>query len=255
VYIQVTAFHLFLLDDQFLGINPHVFKNTASTYANSARAVTDGIFGALSSSRVEKTATAFRTPVRAIEPPPPSPSTSRSSWVSGAYVLGGALLAGAAAGTAYYQREKLTTGYNWISDHMKFVGNLWDQRALAKRVEGMIKIENELGILFQKCGLSCFVFNEKPCSKSHCFHSLYVNLPPSPPQHVTSRTFIVLPSKSAPAFAHFIPACNKVTTDEIQAHMQMFSAESNDGYYQLGLETAKLIQQALVVSQSRGRGD
>jgi hypothetical protein len=83
------------------------------------------------------------------------------------------------------------------------------------------------------------------------FHSLYVALPPLSPQHVNSRTFIVLPPKSTPAFAHFIPAWNKVTTDEIQAHMQMFSAEYNDGYYQLGLETAKLMQQALAVSQSR----
>jgi hypothetical protein len=152
---------------QFLGINPHVFKNTASTaikYANTARAVSDGIFGAFSGSRVEKMATVSRTPLRAIAPPP---STSRSSWVSGAYVLGGALLAGAAAGTAYYQRENLTTGYNWISDHMKYVGNLWDERALAKRVEDMIQIENEHGILFQTCGLMCF--NEKPYSKSHDF--------------------------------------------------------------------------------------
>lgn len=50
--------------------------------------------------------------------------------------------------------------------------------------------------------------------------------------------------------AHFLPAVNNTATDELQAHTGMFAAHSNDGYYKLGLETAGLIREAIML----GRG-
>ena len=47
-----------------------------------------------------------------------------------------------------------------------------------------------------------------------------------------------------------MPAKNTVAPDELQAHTGMFSGKSNDGYYQLGLETVKLVREAVML----GRG-
>ena len=74
---------------------------------------------------------------------------------------------------------------------------------------------------------------------------LYVLLPPTPPRYLSSRTFILLPKLYTPAAPHFLPAKNGLATEEILAHTGMFSAATNDGYYELGLDTAKIIQEAL----------
>lgn len=59
---------------------------------------------------------------------------------------------------------------------------------------------------------------------------------------------MVLPSRSSPAFAHYAPSSNCVAKDEVQAHTGMFKAANNDGYYQLGLQTAQVIREALRMS-------
>lgn len=46
------------------------------------------------------------------------------------------------------------------------------------------------------------------------------------------------------AIDRFVPAKNTVAQDEVQAHTGMFSATTNDGYYDLGLSAAKVIQDA-----------
>lgn len=79
---------------------------------------------------------------------PPSPSLW-SKWAPAAYAVGGAVLAGAAAGGAYYKREDLTQGLIWATDHLKYAGNLWDEAALAKRVEDLVDIEKEHGVVFR----------------------------------------------------------------------------------------------------------
>ncbi|KAG8218648.1 hypothetical protein J3R82DRAFT_4313 [Butyriboletus roseoflavus] len=73
----------------------------------------------------------------------------------------------------------------------------------------------------------------------------YVFLPASLPTYPDPRAFVVLPSRSSPAFAHYVPSANCVAKDEVQAHMGMFKAANNDGYYQLGLQTAQVIREAL----------
>lgn len=73
----------------------------------------------------------------------------------------------------------------------------------------------------------------------------YAILPPSPPIFLNSRTFVVLPKVTFRSFSHFLPAKNSTAPDELQAHTGMFSAQTNDGYYELGLSTAKIIQDAV----------
>jgi hypothetical protein len=59
------------------------------------------------------------------------------------------LLAGAAAGGAYYKREDLGSGYTWINDHLQYVGNLWDEKGLNKRMDDLVEAEEKRGIVFR----------------------------------------------------------------------------------------------------------
>ena len=55
-----------------------------------------------------------------------------------------------------------------------------------------------------------------------------------------------MPYKDAPAAGHFIPAPNTLAADEIAAHVGMFAASTNSGYYTLGLRTAEIIGEAIM---------
>lgn len=59
------------------------------------------------------------------------------------------------------------------------------------------------------------------------------------------RTFIVLPPRQSPAASRFIAASNSLASDEIGAHMGMFSAKTNDGYYELGRRSVQLITESI----------
>lgn len=83
-----------------------------------------------------------------------------------------------------------------------------------------------------------------------CFGRFYTVIPPSPLIHDSQRTFIILPPEDSKSTSHFSPASNSLAPDELQAHTGMFSAKTNDGYYALGLETSKLIREAVNI----GRG-
>lgn len=88
----------------------------------------------------------------AITAPPSSPTAGQSGWskwAPAAWAIGGALVAGAAAGTAYYRRDDINTGYSWVTDHMKYVGSLWDENSLNTRMENMVKAEQQLGVMFR----------------------------------------------------------------------------------------------------------
>lgn len=78
-----------------------------------------------------------------------TPTTGWSRWAPAAYAVGGAVAAGAAAGAAYWRRDELALGYNWAFDHMKYVGNLWDEAAMKKRLENMMLAETKHGIVFK----------------------------------------------------------------------------------------------------------
>ena len=82
-------------------------------------------------------------------------------------------------------------------------------------------------------------------------------LPANPPSFMDHRTFIVLPKRkfsfSIPneedVADHFLTAPNGLASDEIQAHTGMFEAKTNDGYYQLGLETSRIIREAVMLAR------
>lgn len=134
---------------QYLGLHPYVFKNTVTKYATTAQTVGSSIFGAFAGLGAKKAATST-----SYSQPQSNTSDDQSNgwkkWATPAtYALGGAVLAGAAAGSAYYKREHINVGLTWATDHMKYVGTLWDEEALKRRVNALIDVEEQEGVCFR----------------------------------------------------------------------------------------------------------
>ncbi|KAL4241881.1 putative lipase ROG1 family protein [Abortiporus biennis] len=217
-------------DTPYFGLHPHVFKNTADQAANYIRTATN-LFSTFRKSPPTTTAAPVVPPAK---PLPALPSTEQAGtsiwkkWAPAAYAVGGALIAGAAAGTAYYRRDDIGVGYTWATDHMKYVGTLWDEERLMIRVNNLMRIEDEMGVMFR---------------------TFYTYIPPTPPSFPSPRTFILLPpqvTKSSAFGSHFLQTRNTLASDEIQAHTGMFDAKGNDGYYELGLLSAQLVRDVIV---------
>lgn len=133
-------------------------------------------------------------------------------------------MAGALAGTAYYHRTDIETSYGALTQHMQYVGALWDKNALAERIRNLVEGETMHGVVFR---------------------TFYTLIPPSPPSNLSPRTFCLLPEPSSDAFQRFVPAPNTLAENEVRAHVTMFESTKNDGYYELGLEAAAVIRQAI----------
>ncbi|KAF9247360.1 hypothetical protein BU15DRAFT_38777 [Melanogaster broomeanus] len=215
-------------DTPFLGIHPFVFKNSATRvveYANAARSVVSDAYSFFKGSESLTSPNPTLPQITAAASETASSTSRWTSWAPAAFAVGSAIVAGTAAGAAYMRRDDLTSGYSWASDHMKYVSSLWDEKAMRERVDNLLAAQVNHGIVFK---------------------TFYVLLPASPPAHPNSRTFVVLPPRSSPAFSHYYPAPNCVSTDEVQAHMGMFKAGNNDGYYRLGLATAQGVREAIM---------
>lgn len=217
-------------DTPYLGLHPQVFKNSATKvveYVNDVHKTASGLFGAFSQP-AGKSAPGIGQPAAVLSSLAPAPSGSSSGrwgrWGQAAYAVGGALVAGAAVGTAYYHRPNIESGYGILMEHMQYVGALWDKDTLAGRVGNLVEGETTHDILFR---------------------TFYTLLPPAPPANPQPRTFCILPETSSRAFQHFVPAPNTLAEDEVRAHVSMFDPGKNDGYYQLGLEAAAVIRQSI----------
>ncbi|KAF8351628.1 hypothetical protein F5887DRAFT_216349 [Amanita rubescens] len=201
-------------DTPYLGLLPPVFKNSVTEEVDAMQTIGSAVFGALAGLGAWK-ATGQVSPLFDI------PRISWNRWVPPTvYAVGGAILAGA----TWYKRDDFVQFYNLAMDHIKFLDNVGDEEALEQRVNDLVDLEKSHGILFR---------------------TLYVLLPPAPPEHRNSRTFILLPWSDAPAAPHFVPVENSLATNEIWAHMGMFAATTNDGYHELEVDVAKIIEDAL----------
>ncbi|KAK4702205.1 hypothetical protein P7C70_g4021, partial [Phenoliferia sp. Uapishka_3] len=241
-----TILGLIAYDTPYWGLNPSVFKNTADRYIGYAQTghallttmgVGAGLFGAaFGGAKAEEK----DTPAQPTTSPPSGYSTPKKtttttvakkeepaanaggSWFRVAGTA--ALLAAGAAGAAYYGKDAvsysttaLTGHWSWAKSHLSFVAELWNTEQLEQRLEAIEKATHE-GVGF------------------HCFYTL---LPKTLAYPSTSRTFIVLP-RSGKISALFSPNTNSRAADEIGAHVEMFTSDS-DGMYALGSETCELI--------------
>ncbi|RXW25318.1 hypothetical protein EST38_g640 [Candolleomyces aberdarensis] len=142
-------------DTPYLGLHPNLVKGgvtKAAEHVNAASTIGSALFGSFAGFTAGKSATTSPAPPNAAAS---SSSTQQASgwakWAAPtAYAIGGAILAGAAAGGAYYARDHLGQSYSWLMDHMKYVGNLWDEGGLEQRVEVLCDIEEKNGVIFRK---------------------------------------------------------------------------------------------------------
>lgn len=152
-------------DTPYYGLHPFVFKNQTSkavTYAQGVHQLATGLglFGAVSKGdskspsappKPETKGTESLTLVTASpSSSPASASSNKGGWAKWAPAALGAVVAGAAAGAAYYKKEELTSSVGWAGDHMKYVGNLWDKKALQRRVDSLVAVRKESGVFFHK---------------------------------------------------------------------------------------------------------
>ncbi|BEI89083.1 uncharacterized protein CcaverHIS019_0204450 [Cutaneotrichosporon cavernicola] len=220
-------------DTPYLGLHPHVFKHgfsTAAGHVETARNAASALamlsplaagFGFGKAKQAEEKQKREEEEARALgQRTPPQ----QSWWNAKAAVgLGAIAVAGAAAGTVYFRREDLATGWKWGAEHMTFVRNLWDKQAMRDRLDRITELQN---------------------SRNVSFANFYTCLPAGG-SHLMRRTFAILPSPSEAIATHWMPATNSIAKDEVTAHMGMFNPRQNDGFYDLGLATARIIAERL----------
>ncbi|KZV78282.1 hypothetical protein EXIGLDRAFT_717423 [Exidia glandulosa HHB12029] len=216
----------------YLGLNPGVFKNQAEqaiSYVNTASDIAKS-FGFFGAAAKKMSSPAASTDKLALTAPPSASATNQSAvagWAKWAPAVAVAIVTAGAAGAAYYRREDIASSWKWGNDHMKYVGNLWDEKALHARLEALARIRDELGVRFR---VYFTVLDSKPAGEP--------------------RTFCVLPKKGSREGSFWEPAHNKLAQDEVNAHVSMFDPKVNDGYYDLGLRTAHLVREAMLAASA-----
>ena len=242
-------------DTPYLGVHPGVFKNSFEKYGGYIRTATDlgstlAPFGAaLGATLFGSSAASAASGKNERSATSKSSSTSTWAWAAGAAVA--ALGAGAAGAGIYANRSTLGQSYTWVSDHLAFVGNLWDTKNGSKRLEEIVQLPQVL------------------------FHCYYTRLSAKRSrQQGQERTFCILPKADSKAATSFTPAPNMVSdprcrsavirnadskmitsplqlaADEVEAHVGIFNARANDDYYRMGQETARLIGKSLFEEMS-----
>ena len=141
---------------QYLGLHPHVFKHQATKaveVVQTTKTFVSDMMKVMNQNNQQSTVSATtKRPVAAL--PAPEPATGAGGfwqkWGTTALTVGGAVLAAGAAATAtYYKKDEIGIGYTWAADHMKYVGNLWDEADLNKRLDTIVGFDKKMGILFR----------------------------------------------------------------------------------------------------------
>ena len=143
---------------QYLGLHPNVVKHQvtkAAEVVQTTKTFVSDFMKLINQNSQRPTASGTtRKPVAAL--PAPEPATGSGGfwqkWGTTALAVGGAAItAGAAASAAYYKKDDIGTGYMWATDHMKYVGNLWDEAELNNRLDTIFSYDKNMGILFRTC--------------------------------------------------------------------------------------------------------
>ncbi|KAL9008897.1 MAG: hypothetical protein Q9173_006025 [Seirophora scorigena] len=148
----------------------------------------------------------------------------------------GAVAAGGAA--AYFKKDSLSSGWNWVGSHLEFVGCLVRGEELKTRLNRVIALEKEKGVgfadLYTVLGKAAAAAGGAEIGGGEGGGK--------------SRTFCNVP-KSRKVGAYWFPETNDKAREETGAHMSMFTPKENPGYYSMG-ERAK----GLVVGWVEGAG-
>lgn len=149
----------------------------------------------------------------------------------------GAVAAGGAA--AYLKRDTITQGWSFIGSHLEFVGCLAKGEELKSRLERIVNLNKERGIGF--ADIITVLGNGAPQQKKPGtpLAGGFVEIGAVEGIAPNDRTFCTIP-KSEKNRRFFERARNDKASDEMQAHMNMFGASGNSGYFAL-CERAKVL--------------
>ncbi|KIY03730.1 uncharacterized protein Z520_00421 [Fonsecaea multimorphosa CBS 102226] len=238
-------------DTPFLGLAPgmvahgiegghKVVANAYNTYSEVA-----SMFGWGSKSEPNVSSTSPASGAKSIGalPAPASSSTEDAAaapkWQAwGKYAMfagaAGAVVAGGAA-ALYSQRERLSAGWKWASDHLLFVGELFKPEYLQKRVKtleqeckargaGCANLYTNLG----KGASGGYGITETLAGKERTFCNLPVQVDRDRKEGKEGTR-----EETANGFK-WIKAVNDKASDETTAHVSMFIPRDNPGFYALG---------------------
>ncbi|KAK9719526.1 hypothetical protein K7432_004734 [Basidiobolus ranarum] len=196
-------------DTPYYGVESNLFAETARTRATVLHSKYGSTISFVSTlAAAAKTATTS-TAVARVATKTVTTAGSRFKWGA----LGAVVAATAAAGaTAYWQRERLQSGVDYVTEHLEFVKALTKEEQLKERVQKLKEMSNEI-----------------------IFHCYYMQIKGSTGY---TRTFIVPPPETT---AEFFTPIDSTASDEIDAHTTMFNPNINHHYYQLGDASIKLI--------------
>lgn len=226
-YIQgILAF-----DTPYLGIAPGVVAHGAEKHwntANSAYTAYNNLAGAFGWGQKEGAASPVDASRRLPAPNSTGDAASAPLWQRYGKVAmfagaAGAIAAGGAA--AYMKKDQISQGLTWATSHLEFVGSLARPEEMKKRLAAIVKLseEHELGFANVYTTLGHAVDAKKGESWTGKVAG-------------RDRTFCNLPKGELRNY--FIPAGNDKLEMETLAHMGMFNARTNPGYYTLS-EVAK----------------
>lgn len=159
------------------------------------------------------------------------------SWGKYAMYAGaaGAIAAGGAA-ALYSQKDKINFGWNWVSDHLVFVGSLLRAEELKQRIKkvGKVASSNSIGLAncYTALGKAALEAPETSKNSSEEVKRTFARLPPGKVEEGQVEV-------DADGF-RWMMAKNNKARDEISAHVSMFYPKDNPGYYNLG-QTAKAL--------------
>ncbi|KAF9692813.1 hypothetical protein EKO04_009074 [Ascochyta lentis] len=219
-------------DTPYLGIAPGVVAHGAEKHwntASSAYAAYNNLAGAFGWGQKDTPAAAAVDASRRLPAPnatgdaASAPLWQRYGKVAMFAGAAGAIAAGGAA--AYMKKDQISQGLTWATSHLEFVGSLARPEEMKKRLAAIVKLSEEHGLGF--ANIYTTLGHAVDAQKGESWTGKVAG---------RDRTFCNLPKGELRNF--FLPAGNDKLEMETLAHMGMFNARSNPGYYTLS-EVAK----------------
>ena len=218
-------------DTPYLGLSPSMFAHgaetkykTASTAYTTISSVASGLFATQAGAAAQATTVAKTSPNHSRPGSADrndSPTTLWGKWGKVAALSGAAAALAGGAAAAYVKRDDLASGFTWVSSHLEFVGALMKGEELKNRVETVsthpdIGFANLFTSLGERFGSATF-FDGK------------------------ERTFCSVPEPYSAVRKKFYRCINAQAKDEVDAHVSLFTAKTNPGYYEMTDRAKSLI--------------
>ena len=247
-------------DTPYLGVSPGVVAHGAeqhyktATGAYSALSEVAGVFGYGASKNEtphqrqqdnQKLLTQGADAMSASMTNASSDAAATPTWQRwGKYAMfagaAGAVAAGGAA--AYLKRDTITEGWSFIGSHLEFVGCLAKGEELKSRLDRVVELNKKRGIGFADLitVLGKAAVGDKKHGTTVPRSGGFVEIGAVDGIAPSERTFCTLP-KSERNRKYFEKSKNDKAGDEMAAHMTMFTAQANTGYFTLGEKSRDLI--------------